>query len=206
MAPPRSKHCIPDASKLSEVTDPDPRHAVKVGDGNRLDISVIGEMQTKVNTVTPVTRKGEVSMRNAIDTMHLTHVLVVPEMACNLFSCASAFKNDGIKTHLNSARHLVLPSGANVSFTSSKRHYSIGVNVELEDEAYAAKDIATPADFACVARGDDAELLHERLGHFSMAHINSALGGNLMSNFSKMHHDPESCEACMLNRTKKPVP
>ena len=27
----------------------------------------------------------------------------------------------------------------------------------------------------------------------------------MMSNFSKMHHDPKSCEACMLNRTKKPV-
>ena len=73
-----TKHCIPDASKLSKVTDRNPRHAVKVGDGNRLDVSVIGEMQTKVNTVTPVTRKCEVSMRHAVETMHLTHVLVVP--------------------------------------------------------------------------------------------------------------------------------
>ena len=28
----------------------------------------------------------------------------------------------------------------------------------------------------------------------------------MMSNFSKIHHDPTTCEACMLNRTKKPVP
>ena len=39
-------------------TDPDPRHAVKVGNGDRLEVSKIGEMQTKVNTMTPVTRKG----------------------------------------------------------------------------------------------------------------------------------------------------
>ena len=51
-----TKHCIPDASKLSKVTDPNPRHAVKVGNGDRLEVSKIGEMQTKVNTMTPVTR------------------------------------------------------------------------------------------------------------------------------------------------------
>ena len=34
-----TKHCIPDASKLSKVTDPNPRHAVKIGDGKRLDVS-----------------------------------------------------------------------------------------------------------------------------------------------------------------------
>ena len=61
----------------------------------------------------------------------------------------------------------------------------------------AASDAATSANFACVAKGDDAELLHERLGHFWMARINSALGTNMKSNFSKMHHDPKSCEACM---------
>ena len=95
---------------------------MKVGDGKRLDVSVIGEMQTKVNTVTPVTRKKEVSMRHAVETLYLTNVLVVPEMACNVFSCASAYKNDGIKTHLNSDRYLVLPSGAHFNFSSSKRH------------------------------------------------------------------------------------
>ena len=121
-----TKHCIPDASKLTKVTDPNPRHAVKVGHGERLEVIKIGEMQTKVvNTMTLVTRKGEVTMRYAVETMHLTNVLVVPDMACALFSCASAFKNDGIKTHLNSARRLVLPSGAYVVFSPSKRHYSI---------------------------------------------------------------------------------
>ena len=67
-------------------------------------------------------------------------------------------------------------------------------------------DITTPADFACAAKGDDAELLHERLGHFSMARINSALGTNMMSNFSKIDHVLKSCEACMLNKQKKAVP
>ena len=186
-----TKHCIPDASKLTNVTDPNPRHAVKVGHGERLEVIKIGEMQTKVNTMTPVTRKGEVTMRCAIETMHLTNVLVVPDMACcALFSCASAFKNDGIKTHLNSARRLVLPSGSYVVFSPSKRHYSISVNVineQLEAKAYIASYVNANAyaNFACAAKGDDAELLHERLGHCSMARINSALGNNMMSNFSK---------------------
>ena len=63
-------------------------------------------------------------MRYAVETMHLTNVLVVPDMACSLFSCASAFVRDGIQTHLNSDRRLVLPFGAHVNFTSSKKHYT----------------------------------------------------------------------------------
>ena len=82
-----TKHCVPNASELSKVTDPDPRHAVKVGNGERLEVTQIGEMQTKVNTMTPVTCKGEVVMRSGVETMLLKHVLVVPDMACALFSC-----------------------------------------------------------------------------------------------------------------------
>ena len=39
-----------------------------------------------------------------------------------------------------------------------------------------------------------------------MARINSALGNNMMSNFSKIEHDRKNCEACMLNTRKKAVP
>jgi hypothetical protein len=94
-----TKHCIPDASELSKVTDPNPRHAVKVGNGKRLDVSKIGEMRTRVNTTTEVMRNGKVSVHNAVETMHLTNVLVVPDMACSLFICASAFKLDSIHRH-----------------------------------------------------------------------------------------------------------
>ena len=92
-----------------------------------------------------MTRKKKTSLRHAVETMHLTNVLVVPDMnMCNLFSCASAYKNDGIQTHLNSDRHLVLPSGAHVDFASSKKHYSIGVNVGSKDSAYVASTTAPP--------------------------------------------------------------
>ena len=60
-----TKHCIPDASKLSKATDPNPRHAVKVGNGERLDVSKIGEMRTRVNTTTEVMRNDKVSVHNA---------------------------------------------------------------------------------------------------------------------------------------------
>ena len=109
--------------------------------------------------------------------MLLTNVLVVAEMKCNLFSCASAYRNDGIQTHLNSARHLVLLSGAHVNFANTKKHYSIGVNVRSGDNAYvAASDPTDRADFACAATGDDAELLHERLGYFSIIYGAYQLG------------------------------
>ena len=116
-------------------------------------------MQTKVNTVTPVTRGKKTSLHYGVETVLLTNVLVVPEMKCNLFSCASAYKNDGTKTLLNDDRHIVLPSGARVNFANTKKHYSIGVNVEPDDSAYvAASDSTGPTDFACAATGDAAEL------------------------------------------------
>ena len=73
-----TKHCIPVASTLSKVTDANPMHAVRVGDGKRLHVSVIGEMRTKVNTVTPVTRKKKISLHHTVETMllWLTNVLV----------------------------------------------------------------------------------------------------------------------------------
>ena len=100
-------------------------------------------MQTKVNTVMPVTRKKKTSLHHAVETMVLTNVLVVTDMKCNLFSCASANKNDGIQTHLNSDRHIVLPSGAHINFANTKKHYSIGVNVKSEDSAYVATSNST---------------------------------------------------------------
>ena len=57
-----------------------------------------------------------------------------------------------------------------------------------------------------LAHGDDAELLHERLGHFSMGRINSALLGNSTTKFNKLKQDPDKCEACMLNRNRKAAP
>ena len=115
---------------LTEVTDASPQHAVKVGDGTRLKVTKIGIMLTKVNTVSTVMRGGLTSLRYSVESMRLTNVLVVPQIACSLFSCSSAFKRDGIRTYLNAARNLVLPSGSCVNFTLSKRHYSVAINAD----------------------------------------------------------------------------
>ena len=56
------------------------------------------------------------------------------------------------------------------------------------------------------AVGDDADLLHARLGHFSASRINSALHNNDSGIFGSIKHDSTNCEACMLNRTKKVRP
>ena len=63
-----TKHCIPDATKLSKVADAKSLHAVRVGDGKRLPVSMIGEMRTKVNTVTPVTRGKKTSLHYGVET------------------------------------------------------------------------------------------------------------------------------------------
>jgi hypothetical protein len=73
-----TKHCVPDAPELPKVTDSNPKHAVKVGDGMRLDVSVIGDMRTEINTVAPATREEQASMHNAVEEIHLNNVLVVP--------------------------------------------------------------------------------------------------------------------------------
>ena len=71
-----AKHCVPDAPELSKVTESNlAEHAMKVGDGMRLDVSVIGEMRTEFNTVAPATRKNQVSMHHAVEAIHLANVL-----------------------------------------------------------------------------------------------------------------------------------
>ena len=200
-----TKHCTPDIDSLSRITERSPTRTVRVGNGKSLSVSAVGEMQKQVETSTPVLRKKKRSVRHSVETMLLTNVLVVPDMKCQLFSCAAAYQDEGIRTYLNASRYLVLPSGGRVGFNGSKKHYA--VNFVDADEYVAGCEYDGEYAWAThAARGDDAELLHERPGHFSMARINSALVNNNTTAFSQINHDTTNCEACMLNRNKKPRP
>ena len=143
-----------------------------------------------------VRRNGKITIRHGSESILLTGVLIVPEMQCNLFSCSAGFDNDGISTYLNDACYLLLPTGARVDFTIVGKHFAIelGAGVVV-DEMYLAQ-----------GRGDDAEILHERLGHFSMTRINSALKNNSSTRFGRIVHDSASCAACMMNRNRKVTP
>ena len=116
-------HCVADPSLLTLVTDPNPNRKVRVGNGAPLNVTKVGEMIKMVRTETPVARKGKRTTRVSFESMHLSDVLVVPQMRCQLFSCAAGFSKDGISTFLNKSRHLVLPSGSHVKFLESQRHY-----------------------------------------------------------------------------------
>ena len=95
------------------------------------------------------------------------------------------------------------PSGANVNFANTKKHYSIGVNVGSEVSAYVAtssNSTATPPTSSALPRV--MTLIFYMSGWATslwatMARINAALGINMLSNYSRMCHNPKSCEhAC----------
>ena len=93
-----------------------------------------------------------------------------------------------IKTFLNEDNCLQLPNGSYVPFKTSPKHYLV--------ETVLTTTVAT---------GDDADLLHAQLGHFSAARVNETLNATHHS-FSGIKHDPLTCEACMLNKRRRAVP
>jgi hypothetical protein len=94
------------------------------------------------------------------------------------------------KTFLNEDNCLQLSNGSYVPFKISPKHYLV--------ETALTTTIAT---------GDDADLLHVQLGHFSAAlesRLNETLNATYHS-FSGIKHDPLTCEACMLNKRRRPA-
>ena len=180
-----TKHCTPHASQLDAITDRNPNRSMRVGNGSTVPVTAIGTMSLQVPTIWHERRKKKVSVRTGMETMKLSNVMVVPGMHCRLFSCRWAYEHDGITTHLNGDQHLRLPSGSRVPFKNSSKHYIV-------EGALGAEDDMTD---------DDASLAHARLGHFSVARINSALGHDGLK--AHTFHD---CEACKLNGARKPRP
>jgi transposase InsO family protein len=187
-----TKHCVPTVQELDTVTDSSPITTVRVGNNSHLSVTAIGTMSVKVKTQWVTRRKNKTTIVAGSETMRLSNVLVVPKMPCRLFSCRWGYDVDGIATYLNDSNCLQLPSGSRVPFKPSGKHYLI-------DTVAAASE----------ADGDDADLYHARLCHFSAARLNESLrhrdgsGGKL---HSRINHDPTTCEACMMNMRRKPVP
>ena len=150
-----------------------------MGSGAKLPVRAIGTMRLKVDTIRQEKRKKKIRFVNGTETMNLTNVLVVEGMPCKLFSTRYAFEHDGITTHLNGDKHLVLPSGSKLPFKDTSNHYVVA----------GALSAGTTED--------DADLIHARLGHYSVTRINKSLGHSI---------DPKHCEACALNANRKPRP
>ena len=124
--------------------------------------------------------------------MHLTNVLVVPDVPAQLFSSRWGYEHDKVETYLNKDKCLRLPNASKIPFAKTERHYVI--NTYTLDEQSDGTLIMDLGDVT-------ADTIHARLGHFNAVRINGALSkhGN-----SKIKHDSSTCKACMLNRKRKP--
>ena len=86
----------PFLSDLATVTTRRPDGTVRVGNGKRLRVTAVGTVHLRVRTST-----GQ-------ETVVLTNVLVVPQLACRLFSSSWGWRRDSVATHLNDEQRLSL--------------------------------------------------------------------------------------------------
>ena len=73
--------------------------------------------------------------------MTLTGVLVVPGLACKLFSSRHAYEHDGVRTYLNDSMYLRLPSGSRVCRSSAAAKHYI-VNAVADDSGLAITELS----------------------------------------------------------------
>ena len=170
-------HCVPTASMLTKVTRPGTDRPLKVADKRTVHVECTGTIDECVSTIDPMGKR-------AVDRLHLKRVLVVPSFKTPLFSCSAGHAHDGISTVLNPADggigFLQLPSLNRLLFTDARR-YEFRLNY-CDDHACQAVAYST---------NGDASLAHRRLAHFSNNRLHP-------SGFASTH-DPQSCDACMLN-------
>ena len=185
-----TKHCTPHLSDLAQVTNPNPRRAIRVGNGKLLPVTAIGIVRLNVPTTYQTKRKHKTKTESGHELMELSDVMVVPEMKCRLMSSEWAWRRDGIGTYLNNDRFLRLPSGSHVPFKPAEAdgHYRIA-------KAFAASDLTMT----------DSELWHASLAHFSPGRIDLAKHHGHSTLFG-YRHDPTKCPACLANRRKKSIP
>ena len=187
-----TKHCVPDERSLWTIDDENPTGTVRVGNGKTLKVTKVGKMRITVLATEPLEARSAKKRKPSVPkptTMILSNVLVVPEMPCRLFSCRWGYKHDGISTYLNDANYLRLPDGKQVQFKDTSKHYVIETALATSDSLKL-----------------DADLLHARLGHFSMDRINKTLATNKSTGHDRIEHNREDCDACMKNANRKPRP
>ena len=146
-------HMVPTKTMLTRITQLNPDRSVRVANNAVLPANAVGEIDLPV--------KGRMRFKSnktrlVTTLMTLSGVLAVPGLTQPLFSCYAAFEDDGIETHLNGTRKLMLPSGVEVPFASGtgKRYVVRG------DREYAA-----------LAGAEISDDVHAYLGHFSADRI-----------------------------------
>jgi transposase InsO family protein len=173
-----TRHFVGSEKELTRVTDTAPRVTVQVASGTMSSATNEGDIVR-----TAETPDGPV-------TVTLTGVLVVPGFVHNLLSCCYAFEHDGIRTELNDARRLVLPSGRDVPFLDDQHRYLVSLATpsgggDAAPAQACTTDLATPPD----------EIIHARLAHFGISRLRKAVGKIKGINLSafKGHEDCEHC-------------
>ena len=181
-------HMVPSERMLTRVSQVRPNRSVRVANNAVLRASAIGEIDLPVKAQM---RFKTNKLRMITTLMTLSGVLAVPGLTHSLFSCYAAFEDDGIETHLNGARKLVLPSGVEVHFASGtgKRYM-----------------VHNASEHAALAGAEIPDDVHGYLGHFSADRIAMARakskGLPLPPRAVLMH--ASDCHACGLGGATRP--
>ena len=107
--------------------------------------------------------------------LELTGALYVPELKATLISPKQMFREQKIRSYFNDELCFVLPNGTVIHFEETHRNYRLpfaSTNRDVEIFVSAAK-IAPPIT---------ADLIHQRLGHFSWCSLSPpvGLGGSIL--------------------------
>ena len=77
-----TKHCTPFLKDLARITKSNPTGTVRVGNGKQLRVAAVGTVHLRVSTVTTMRQGGRTRKHKGEETLTLTNVLVVPQLAC----------------------------------------------------------------------------------------------------------------------------
>lgn len=178
-----NRHCAPSASVLTKITQQQTNMKVQVANGDMVPVECIGEVQFCVKSAT------------GIHVGKLTNVLVIPGFVHCLFSCEYAYRHDGIETHLNNERYLRLHNGAKVCMQPGTGRYQVVLTPMHGGGEDLKRNLEDASTFEAISSMDDDELIHARLGHFSISRIRAAIGKTTGMDLGP-YQGHENCELC----------
>jgi len=137
-----------------------PQLSVRVASGTRLLVEFIGVMQLHVQGVRP---KGSTGTQETFPTtLGLAGALFVPGMppSTTLISTKQLFKQERIKTYLNDALYLELPSGVRIGITDTDTSYLIPYETKATPQLHIKQ--GTPNAHVAALTELPIDLIHQR--------------------------------------------
>ena len=163
------------------ITTINPKLKVVTASGFEMPVAFIGTLVVKPKNAP---KKDFIIIDDAL------HVPAMKDLT--LLSPKQMFDKHNIKTHLNDALHIELPSGAKVPIHTTHKSYYLEIDVNCMETAHAAH-----------FDEDNDMLIHQRCMHFSPQRLaaSSACTKNLLHPNLRLRH---TCEPCVRGGKKKP--